>query len=237
MESARTTCIFNSVKTQENEIENRFGEFIQYLTLIKNFCFKDEKIIQKFSDCAKEQRKNFDFMKGEKLENCQKSALSDSVSLSPEGGIVYLDQMTKESTFYDYSIVPSVFVNEKLIRGELETDVTIGAICDAMETKIKGCEDIHLNMMGKRDYLFQFNEKNIKKKEKNDYKNSIVIFFAIFGLFIFIVIVARRQFAKDIELDLAHRVENSLNEYYKSGGELGELGGRRTVMEFTKADV
>lgn len=175
-------------------------------------------------------------MSEEDLEKCKERAFVVNKETSNFGEIVYLDQMMKMSKYFNYGIVPSVFVNENLVRGELEADVTIGAICDAMKKKTEGCNNLHKNMMEKNDFLLKFDEKKVQNKDKG-HKDQVVIFFSVIALFIFILVIARRQYAKDIELEIAHKTESSLNEYYKTS-ELGGGGGNVLRMDdFRKAEI
>jgi len=69
----------------------------------------------------------------ENLEKCINVGLKDES--------LYLEQWLSASSFYDFSNVPSAFINHNLVRGIMKADMVASAICDSIhkESKPKEC--------------------------------------------------------------------------------------------------
>jgi len=59
------------------------------------------------------------------------------------------------TVFYDYSINPSVFINKKLVRGELTAEIAVSAICDALIEPPKSCKHLHYRMQKDTEKLLK----------------------------------------------------------------------------------
>lgn len=190
-----------------------------------NFCFSRPPPIE-LSLCARELRGNYEFMPEDDLEKCKEKALVVDEYDEEDTRIVYMEQMTKMSSFYDFNSVPAVFVNEHLVRGEIKGEIAAGAICDSMKKPTESCRTLHQAVMEK-----------VKTMNKNLFNgprisNPIILFFSIIVLIVLIILIAKRSLSHDIELEIGYRAEQIISDYHKIS-EMGEQDGKvRTVEAF-----
>ena len=57
--------------------------------------------------------------------------------------IDFLENAKSQSSYFDYDSAPSIFVNGDLVRGVVDPEIAVGAICDSMKEPLKDCKALH----------------------------------------------------------------------------------------------
>lgn len=189
-------------------IDDNIPLFQEYLQKIRNQCSSTSDILK----CTKKIRSELFIMEEEKLQLCIDKKFKSSTDITNNNYSEYLDSLLSESTYYDFKDVPSVFINNELVRGKVEGDSIASAICDSTVNKPAECRDIHKVLLGRIQESLAFDAQA-------SHKNAFLIYFGVTSGALFLLIVMYIIFKKlvltNIETDLESKVNSSIAQYRK----------------------
>lgn len=189
-------------------IDDNIPLFQEYLQKIRNQCSSTSDILK----CTKKIRSELFIMEEEKLQLCIDKKFKSSTDITNNNYSEYLDSLLSESTYYDFKDVPSVFINNELVRGKVEGDSIASAICDSTVNKPAECRDIHKVLLGRIQESLAFDAQA-------SHKNAFLIYFGVTSGALFLLIVMYIIFKKlvltNIEIDLESKVNSSIAQYRK----------------------
>lgn len=186
---------------------NGYDVFISYLEKVQENCLKSKYI----GKCTAEIRKKMhsgledtEFMSHSKLLDCLKERKTNLKTI--------LKNQLKESDYYSYERVPSVFIQGNLVRGVIEGDTVGNAICDSVKTRPKECKKLHLALKKKVKRTLKFDPKNMVKEESSIFVYFFIIFstLVLFGAIYFIGTYGSKLIIKQ---DIEDSVLNNMNSY------------------------
>jgi len=151
-------CLFNlAVK------HNKYSEFKTFLNDFDLKCRDSTDIYSCSRKLRTTSKPNF-FVAESSISSCIADALQGRAILSkedqyPNGLLAY---NLEKSKYFDFQNTPSVFINDELIRGNVEGDVIANAICDSLLKRPLECKSLHKALSQKvRDEL-KFDPERIK---------------------------------------------------------------------------
>ena len=206
IEGVSQQCIFQTVlaKMSGDNQQNSIFSFIEYLEEVKEGCLEDPDIL----GCTKAIRSrtgNF-IIEEQTLQECITLQTEDDNEFSKIEG---LDKIVADSNYYNFRGIPAVFVNNFLIRGEIDPEITVSAICDSFKKRPKRCATLHATMEEENQYMLNYDRGRFKM-----YLYYLIMVGLVAASFIFVYIYIKKVFASDIELDLTSRAHTSLAQYH-----------------------
>lgn len=199
---------------------NKIPDLIDYLKQVSSRCVQNFKAdLKKCTKLVRDEEGSF-IISEDELEKCVKRNISPEVNYFGTQQIPFLENQKNQSDYYTYRRVPSIFINDDLVRGVVEGDLAAGAVCDSFLTVPISCKGLHLKTMTKVHSLLTVKHQVITDKRKSGF---IWVVLGCLVLFAFSYLVFQRMIKSQLNIDLEERVNYTLNQYHrvKEGGDEG----------------
>ena len=218
MEIVSQQCSFDIImeflKKQPELVNPAISQFQEYLQNIMIKCFTIPKDLDEhanwlenfdFTVCGDKVRSNFSLLDKGALSLCRKKYEIQTGQFYNEA----LDDLISKTKFFDYRVVPAVFVHDKLVRGQLSGQTTAAAVCDSMKEKPFSCNFLHQKMLkDNKDIL----------KAALVYEDHSVLFLYLLGVGIVAFCIYsffKHYFESKVEQDLQERAGAIVSSYHR----------------------
>ena len=205
-----------------------YDEFIQYLEDVRDLCIKDKN--PQLYACTEEVRAKFEFFQTKKkeIQPCIDSSLEVTASKIGDSKIVEFFEKQKQLVLHHwyYQEVPSVFIDNRLVRGYHKSKVAISAICDSFLVKPEACSEEELKYVeqyfGKKDTLV-------------DYTDYLLLGMSIVVISIVSFLLFKKCSLRTLENDLRARADEGVADYHRiQDGTEGSAGYKTTATKETE---
>lgn len=211
---------------------SRIYDLVDYLQQVSLRCVETKRSdMLRCSRTIREEEGDF-IMSEESLDTCIQRNLSVENDFYGVQVIQFLEEQKSLSDYYTYRRVPSIFINDELVRGIVEGDLAAGAVCDSFQDRPESCKGLHLQVMKKVRSILRS-----RKKHETREKEAGVIWVVVSCLivFMFTYVVFKRMIETSVGDDLENRVNVALNQYHrvKEGDGVGHrpVNVQNTSME------
>lgn len=126
--------------------------------------------------------------------------------------IQFLEEQKSLSDYYTYRRVPSIFINDELVRGIVEGDLAAGAVCDSFQERPDSCKGLHLQVMKKVRKILRNSKKHLRKQKE---AGVLWVVISCLIVFMFTYLVFKRMIETSVGDDLENRVNVALNQYHR----------------------
>ncbi len=204
-EGLRQKCIFNIGIEGHNNNKLWWDYVLYYRVCLKKAIF-DRKYQQ--LDCYPEVYESINLPKEtqDKIDQCmQKSWSSSNDKFSASNEILENDENSAE--YRAIYLVPAVFVNENLVKEDLNPRVVVSAVCDRLMSKPDYCSNFitdHIN--------WTFQDKS--NKSGKTFVILSILLIAVMSMAIALYLI-RRSMNYTIQVEINDDVKNHISEYMK----------------------
>lgn len=153
------------------------------------------------------------YMPWQELQACFDSKFTnpkDKMMSSSE----FLGKLKDDTNLFgqNYEKIPSMFIDDHLVRGKLEAHTALSAICDSFRVKPKFCTQIH-KMLDKEI------EENYATQLPPEYRYIWLIIFCLVIvsslMFVFIVWIFKKNFRDQLQEQIFDTIKGSISDYQK----------------------
>lgn len=205
---------------------NRVLDLIEYLKEVSSRCVEYSKTnILGCSQAIREEEGNFIILENE-LQSCISRNSKIESDFYGNQVIQFLEDQKALSDYYTYRSVPSIFIQEELVRGIVQGDLAAGAVCDSFVSPPESCKGLHLKTMTKVYKALTVTHDDLESKKKSG--SFWVVLFCLL-LFVLSYVVFQRMVSKQISNDLESRVNYTLTQYHRVRDGDGDSGTHKPV--------
>jgi hypothetical protein len=192
--------------------DNKYSEVGLYFQDVLEDCIKSKET--DIQACSKDVRLYYNefLMNEDDLERCLQRNLEVRENEEGENEIPFLKTQIEMGDFFNYEKIPSVFVNEHLVRGAVEGDLAAGAICDSMNNPPESCKWVHLQALKSiHDRL----DLTMEKREERFINGIIFVVVLCILAFMFSLCFFKKLAKQSIDSDLQERARSTVAMYHK----------------------
>lgn len=209
-------CLFDKAKAT-----GQLGLFFEYANAYRKTCLmgygpetsEREAAPTDLNVCAANLRHENFYMPKAELKSCIDDKFSngkDKFMSSSE----FLGKLKDDTNLFgqNYEKIPSMFIDENLVRGKLEAHTALSAICDSFRQKPKFCTQIH-------KLLDKEIEENYATQLPAEYRYMWLIIFCLVIvsslMFLFIVWIFKKNFRDQLQEQIFDTIKGSISDYQK----------------------
>lgn len=203
-EGLRQICVWNVSKTEHHQL------WWDYIT-VYHTCLraKINGIHKETKSCFEVVRENMFIHESDliDIEKCIKDSFSDPTDKFNSENKLLNSQIDKQSPYRNMNVIPAIFVNDDMIKEEVDSVLVMSAICNSLKFKPESCGIIDL-------LKISFKNEN-KERSKRIIQKMLFLGSFLICFLVFIICWIKKYEQSSIGEEFKNDVHNHVTEYMK----------------------